>query len=68
MIDFDQPISNTLKKYLNLREQLYNVRMKNDNYWSEDEEPIIEQMDDIWSYLTKEEHKQIKDQGCWKFK
>jgi hypothetical protein len=61
-------ISEYFNKYLNLRDILYEIRMKNDNYYSENEEPIIEQMDNIWSNLTDHERNVIKKQGSWKFK
>lgn len=56
-------------KYLKLRDDLYEIRVTiGKGYWCDEEEPIIEQMDDMWSKLSKDELQFIRSQGSWKFK
>jgi hypothetical protein len=57
-----------MKSYIRLRRELLYFRRKNNNYYSEGEDIILEKMDLAWCKLSRKEIEELRKQGSWKFK
>lgn len=62
------PCSEAFVAYLVKRDELYKARVAGGGYYTEAEDPIIEDMDDLWGNLEEGELAFIRTQGSWKFK
>ena len=55
-------------RYLACRDELLRIRTQvGGGYWCEEEEPVIEEMDALWSRMEPAELAAIRAQGSWKF-
>jgi len=56
-------MSDALKRFELLQEQLARVRWLNEGYESEEEDELIEKMDEVWWELTPAERERIYERG-----
>jgi hypothetical protein len=52
-----------LAEYRQQEESLQTIRLRSDGRWTEDEEPILNRMDEIWKKLTDAERSQLNREG-----